>query len=243
MKKLLCLSALMILFICGCSDDPVEPASAVSPALTSIKGKIKDWSLGSGYKLLLRDPLYHLESGQFYASSEISPDGKFSLQNIPSPQFPGMRERFLWEWGGMPLSVSSSTLVCSDSSAHIRYASLDVIKDSCGKQLWKGSIIRLNSGMDPSFIMKMNTYTFQTRLVYVDRDVSLKGKIAAVMYYDFGKAQMALSYDQTYKKGWNISVSYFCYINLDEKRLGNYNFRILKITDRENVPGEWYFTN
>lgn len=244
MKKAVLFLVFISIMASGCKDNPSEPVkpdnNSNSGLVTSIKGKLPGWNLGTGYRMMFLVRGTMSEPDTVYSVSEISADGQFTLSNLKMVYSTIFYDPVYWQYYS-GIEFIENTFACSDSSARVCLGAFYIAKDTARIPSMEAGNQNF-TGMYYSGNYKPKTGDVITEYYYADRDVTATGKITRV-YKSETTYTVTRNYDLNFKKGWNRKVTT---VNLyDEHKTGDTIFVKIEYTYSTGGEGtaDWHIFN
>lgn len=203
--------ATFLFAISGCSDNPAEnqPVPVNPNPVSYISGRIANWDYGKMCTLLLTGFDGSTDKELLCSSSLISPDGWFYFTGLKAPQ----TQRFWMKV--MPnlhySEVVENTLVCSDTSALFNYGRMKILNKNGEPTSLEVKRRRFSDDSDYYYGKPYAPSDFDVDYLYADKDVTLKGFVKERLPHSKDNQERIgiTEYDLSYKKGWNILVTYY----------------------------------
>jgi len=213
MKKIIYTLMILLLGVIACNDNSVNPIIEES-IVTSFQGKFVNWTKGSNHRMLFLGANDVWNSDKIYSSSQIDSNGFFMMDNFAPPSSSFLRNKVYPVYID-GVTFQENTLICSDSTASVVHGVLIIVKDTSNSRV--AEVYRQNFSYN-FYIQKehLKTGDFMTEYIYVDKNVTLNGRVEYVYYNPNFKieSKMTLNYDLIYKKGWNKRITYIASHNV-----------------------------
>lgn len=245
MKKVFYVLVILIYGLSGCKDNKLtNPVIEGSGSISSIEGKFVGWRFGGNYhlELLCTDDrgIWH-RSAQLCASSKIDTNGSFILTNF-IPAADSLLSSYSGTAGdGYGIKILENTKTNSDTTAKSTIGFINVVEDSTKSALARAQ--RLNYVNDPAYRFRSinNPGEFITILVYVNKDVAIKGKFKYEQSDEHTLSTTTLNYNLNYKMGWNKAVTQLVSRTIENDGTKTIIKEELSYSNVEPGPAEWYY--